>query len=383
MTASDLVCLSHLRWNHVFQRPNHLMSRAARDRRVFYVEEPEHGPSAGLRMSSVDGVTVVVPILPDGLESADETLILTGLVADLFRDRAIHDPWLWYYTPLALAWTGGLPRSVVVYDCMDELSAFRFAAPDLVARERELIDRADVMFTGGRSLFEAKRALHPNIHVFPSSVDTAHFGQARMAGPDPADQASVAHPRIGYFGVIDERIDLGLLAAAATARPDWQLVLVGPVAKVDPADLPQAPNIHWLGRKEYADLPAYLAGWDVAVMPFAINESTRFISPTKTPEYLAGGVPVVSTAIADVVDPYGDAGLVSIASDAGSFVDAIEHALRADPAPVIARADQLLAAQSWDKTWKAMSALIEAQVGVPTEGPAAEARSGPLAAIVR
>ncbi|MEA2611828.1 MAG: hypothetical protein QOG32_1554 [Chloroflexota bacterium] len=383
MTASDLVCLSHLRWGFVYQRPNHLMACASRDRRVFFVEEPEQGDGLDLRVRETDGVSVVVPILPAGRPAAADDAALSDLMTQLFASEGIEAPWLWYYTPMALPWTRDLPRAATVYDCMDELSAFRFAPPALLALEQELLETADVLFTGGRSLFEAKRDRHPNAYCFPSSVDAAHFGRARRPQPDPTDQAGIAHPRIGYFGVIDERIDLELLAAVAAARPEWQLVMLGPLAKIAEADLPTAPNIHWLGRKAYGELPAYLAGWDVAIMPFAISEATRFISPTKTPEYLAGGVPVVATPVADVVDPYGRTGLVSIAADPGGFVDAVEYALRADPTDVIARADALLGSQSWSRTWMAMSAIVEEQQKAPVARPRARsgARSDSLAGI--
>ena len=183
-----------------------------------------------------------------------------------------------------------------------------------------MLARADLVFTGGQSLYEAKRGQHPRVFAFPSSVDAAHFARARRATDDPADQAAIPHPRLGFFGVIDERMDLDLLAAIADARPDWHLVIIGPVVKVDPASYRERANIHYLGKKDYQELPGYLAGWDVALLPFAINESTRFISPTKTPEYLAAGKPVVSTPIRDVVRPYGMRGLVHIAATADDFV---------------------------------------------------------------
>jgi UDP-galactopyranose mutase len=241
---------------------------------------------------------------------------------------------------------------------MDELSAFRGAPQGLIDLESTLLRGADLVFTGGRSLYEAKRARSPRVHCFPSSVDRAHFAQARLPQPDPDDQAAIARPRLGYFGVIDERLDLELLGEVARRRPDWQLVLVGPIAKIDPSDVPSVPNVHQLGRKAYDDLPAYLAGWDVALMPFARNEATRFISPTKTPEYLAGGVPVVSTSIRDVVDPYGTEGLVRIADTADDTIAAIEATL-ADGRAAVARADTILARQSWDATWAAMARLLD------------------------
>jgi UDP-galactopyranose mutase len=247
---------------------------------------------------------------------------------------------------------------------MDELSAFRGAPAELVEREAELMQVADVVFTGGHSLFEAKRTRHTNIHPFPSSVDVGHFRTARKLLGDPADQAPIPHPRLGFFGVIDERMDLELVDGVAAARPDWQLVMLGPTAKIDPADLPRRPNIHYLGHKAYRELPRYLARWDVALLPFARNESTRFISPTKTPEYLAAGCPVVSTPIRDVVTPYGERGAVHIAGSPERFVEEVASALavdRADPAWHRAVAE-LLKDKSWDRTWEAMDGLLRSRL---------------------
>jgi UDP-galactopyranose mutase len=264
---------------------------------------------------------------------------------------------LWYYTPMALAWSRHLRAAAVVYDCMDELSAFAGASRDLRAREAELLARADLVMTGGASLYEAKRHGHGAVHLFPSSVDVPHFAGARLPQSDPADQADIPRPRLGYFGVVDERMDLELVAGVAAARPAWQLVMVGPTAKIDEASLPRAANIHYLGRKPYEALPAYLAGWDVALLPFAHNEATRYISPTKTPEYLAAGRPVVSTSIRDVVRPYGERGAVRIADGVEAFVAAAGECLAA---PHAGRdiADALLRGMSWDATWRSMRHLV-------------------------
>ncbi len=362
--APILLCLSHLRWSFVYQRPQHLMARFARDYPVFFFEEPiasdEPRPWLETRREE-GGVEVLVPRLPHGwagreAEQAQREL-LDSFLAERGRGRLI----LWYYTPMSLAFTEHLKADAVVYDCMDELSAFRGAPPELVTRERELLARADLVFTGGYSLYEAKRELHANAHPFPSSVDIAHFGAARDPQPDPTDQAPIGHPRLGFYGVIDERFDIELLAAIAERRPDWQFVMIGPVVKIDPASLPQRPNVHFLGGKVYDELPQYLAGWEVALMPFALNESTRFISPTKTPEYLAGGCPVVSTPITDVVRTYGDSGVVRIAGSADEFVDACEAALRdaADRDRLLRTADAVLADMSWDATWAQMKEKIE------------------------
>ena len=381
--AVDLVCLSHLPWNFVYQRPNHLMARAAKSRRVFFVEEPaRRGGDARVEAEARDGLTIVRPIVPDAASDSALASLVRAEIDRFLASEGVVRPWLWYYTPMALPWTEHIDATSVVYDCMDELSGFRFAPSAVRQLEQRLIDRADVVFTGGRSLFEAKRDRHPRTFLFPSSVDAAHFGKARSHTIEPPDQAAIARPRIGYFGVIDERIDLELIGAVARARPSWQLVMVGPLAKIDESELPRAANIHWLGLKQYEELPAYLAGWDVAIMPFALNESTRHISPTKTPEYLAGGRPVVSTPIHDVVHPYGEKGLVAIARDAGEFVASVEATLHADRGALLSRADRFLASQSWDATWRQMEQLVdELSVGRRERVPAVD-RMGHVAAAV-
>ncbi len=359
--ALDFVCLSHLRWDFVYQRPQHLLSRWAREHRVFFVEEPVSTEGAArLEISTrPSGVRVVVPHLPDSVGQAADA-VQARLIDELFADRDVREFVLWYYTPMALGFTRHLEPSVTVYDCMDELALFAMAPPALRDHEAELFQRADLVFTGGQSLYDAKRRQHPSVHLFPSSVDTAHFSRARERLAEPPDQAELARPRLGYLGVVDERMDLELLAGAAEARPSWQWVIVGPVVKIDPADLPRRENIHYLGLKTYQELPAYLAGWDVALLPFARNDSTRFISPTKTPEYLAAGKPVVSTSIRDVVHPYGQHGLVRIADTPADFVAAAEAAMREDTAERLRAVDGFLAEMSWDRTWTEMRALVDA-----------------------
>jgi UDP-galactopyranose mutase len=360
----DIVCLSHLRWDFVFQRPQHLLSRAARDGRVFYVEEPifEDGP-ARLQISGRDsGIQVVVPVLPHGSTADDQADAQRRLIATMVREQGLTDAVLWYYTPMALPLTNSLTAQAVVYDCMDELSAFAGAPQRLRDLEQELFSRADVVFTGGQSLYEAKRTRHANVHAFPSSVDVAHFATARTWTSEPPDQQAMGRPRIGFFGVIDERMDYDLLRDVAAARPAWQLVLIGPTAKIDPATLPRAANIHYLGPKSYAELPHYISCWDVAMLPFARNDATRFISPTKTPEYLAAGRPVVSTSIRDVVRPYGQQGLARIADTPDDFVAAVDAALEEDANERIRAADAFLTHTSWDGTWTRMCQAIDCAI---------------------
>lgn len=355
----DLICLSHLRWNFVYQRPQHLMTRAARERRVFYVEESvhdEHEPHLDVRQEG--GVTVIVPHLPSQLSGDAEEEATRELLHAYLKSEEVVRPVAWVYTPMRLPLLDGLETSALVYDCMDELANFHGAPPELRERERQLFGRADVVFTGGHRLWEAKRTQHRSVHPFPSSVDVAHFARARAGLPDPQDQRDVPRPRLGFFGVIDERFDIELLRELAARRPEWQFVLIGPVVKINPDMLPQGDNLHYLGLKTYAELPAYLAHWDVALLPFARNAATEFISPTKTPEYLAAGVPVVSTDIRDVVRPWGEAGAVRIAGDVDEFEVAVREALSADNTPRLRAADALLAGMSWGRTWAGMDALI-------------------------
>ena len=369
--SPDLICFSHLRWDFVYQRPQHLLKRCARERRVFFVEEPvfDNG-SMRLDVSERDpNLKVVVPHLPEGLRSEiAKTAVLHDMIQRLLVENNIHQYLSWYYTPMALDFTRNLKPLAVIYDCMDELSAFKGAPTCLALRERELFQMADLVFTGGQTLYEAKRDQHSSVYAFPSSIDREHFMQARAAVEDPADQRDIPHPRLGFFGVVDERFDVALLDEASRLRPDWHFVIIGPVVKIDPETLPKRENIHYLGGKSYEDLPAYISGWDVALLLFAQNESTRFISPTKTPEYLAAGKPVVSTPIRDVVYPYGQMGLVRIAKDAREFVAAADDLLQseANRKPWLANVDEFLAQMSWDETWARMSRLIDDTVATKT-----------------
>jgi UDP-galactopyranose mutase len=345
------------------------MTRFAKGRRVIFWEEPliqvdANAPRLESRSCPDSGVLVVTPVLPQSLSAGQREEALRGLLDALF-DGDESDLIRWYYTPMMLGFSRHLAAVCTVYDCMDELANFKFAPPELAGLERELMSVADVVFTGGYSLWEAKRERHPNIHPFPSSVDREHFAKARSRRHDPIDQADLPGPRLGFYGVVDERMDLELLAALAEARPAWSIVIVGPVVKIDPAVLPQRPNLHYLGAKTYDELPRYLGGWDVALMPFAINEATRFISPTKTPEYLAGGRPVVSTPIVDVVRHYGDLEAVKVASAPGEFIVACDEALALSQTKAgwLKTVDAALSAQSWDETFFRMNLEVGRAAG--------------------
>jgi UDP-galactopyranose mutase len=365
---SPLMCFSHLRWDFVFQRPQHLMQRFAQERQVFFFEEfiPTDHHLAYLEIHAFEGTTVkaIRPRIPHGWSEESREQSLRRLLDDLLLLHGGRRPILWFYTPLMFMFARHVDAVAVIYDCMDELANFKFAPPELKIAEQALMARADAVFTGGVSLYEAKKDRHDNIHAFPSSVDALHFHAARKILPQPPDQAAISQPRLGYYGVIDERLDLELIGTVAAARPELSFVMLGPVAKISPDDLPRARNIHYLGQKDYTELPAYLSGWDAALMPFALNEATRFISPTKTPEYLAAGRPVVSTRIVDVVRTYGSLPGVYLADDPDGFADACDAAIvqaRFDNTWVDA-VDHLLGQSSWDATFRNMSSIIERTV---------------------
>jgi UDP-galactopyranose mutase len=363
-----IVVFSHLRWNFVFQRPQQILSRLAAHRRVLYVEEPIDGRHAadGWELERpAANVVVARPRLtnlpartPDDVRATTVTLL-----RQLLRAEELISAVAWLYTPMAMPLLDALHPALVIYDCMDELSLFLGAPPELVRMEAALLERADLVFTGGASLYRAKRERHPHVHCFPSSVDVRHFAQAAPGArvlAEPADQAAIPRPRLGFFGVIDERLDIGLMDTLAASHPEWQIVMVGPIVKIDPATLPRRPNIHYLGQQSYEQLPAYLSGWDVCLLPFALNDATRFISPTKTLEYMAAERPIVSTPITDVVSMYGD--IVHVADTPDAFVRACERALSASPSDRKARASaarSALALTSWDRTTSRMEELIE------------------------
>jgi Glycosyl transferases group 1 len=363
-----LIVLSHLRWDFVMQRPHHVLNRAAADFDIWFMEEPViEGSIAMVReMSRGAGITVVQPVVPAGTSAADALAHQGEIAARLVAKAGSAPVCLWYYAPMARAFGQHLSADLVIYDKMTEPAAFAFAPPDLAGHDAALLREADVVFTGGASLQIAASLHRSDAHCFPSSIDAVHFGQARDAGlADPESQRMIAHPRLGYFGVIDERMDLALIAEVAALRPDWQFVMIGPTARIDPDSLPKVSNIHWLGARPYASLPHYMAHWDLAWMPFARNEATRHISPTKTPEFLAAGLPVISTPIADVISSYGRLGLVEIAIDAPDVVACAKQILENAADPVqhrrrLAAVDAQLAGDSWDATWAAMRGLIAA-----------------------
>lgn len=355
LQIKNLICFSHLRWDFVYQRPQHLLSRFSTKYPVYFIEEPIVGPFEKPILSidkKEDNLFIIKPHFPHATPHEEFIGLQKQLLDEFIADKT--DLLLWYYTPMALVFSKQVKAAMVVYDCMDELSNFKFAPPQLKQLENELFNLSDIVFTGGHSLFKAKKHLHDNIFPFPSSIDKKHFEKARTTNVEPEDQKNIPHPRFGFYGVIDERFDIELIRDIAEQQPNWHLVILGPVVKIDPASLPGLPNIHYLGSKSYDQLPDYLATWDISFIPFLLNEATQFISPTKTPEYLAAGVPVISTPIADVVKPYGEDGFVKIAANAQEFIAAGQELLLINKDAWIPIVDEYLAKQSWDLTFSAM-----------------------------
>jgi protoporphyrinogen oxidase/glycosyltransferase involved in cell wall biosynthesis len=358
---SAIIVFSHLRWDFVCQRPQHLLSRLAAHFPIVFIEEPVFDDSESFfkTWSPVPNVLVCQPHTPVNMPGFhdDQLPYLQKLLRQLVRDYDEHIAW--FYTPMALPLLQELHPQLVVYDCMDELAALRNAPRQLAQRESGLLKTADIVFADGQGLYRSRWDRHPNVHCFPGSVDAAHFVPALDRSNSHPAHRDIGGPRLGFHGVIDERFDAELIGKLADAHAQWQIVLAGPVVGIDPASLPQRPNIHYLGQQPYDALPHFLAGWDVCLLPFALNEATRFISPAMVLEYMAAELPIVSTPVADVADLYGD--IVTIAADATAFIAACEAALLAPPEQTernVRNMRKVVAATSWDATVEKMRALL-------------------------
>lgn len=359
--STDLLVFSHLRWDFIFQRPHHILSRYGKYRRVYYFEEPVFGMTEIPRIhikETNENVLVVVPHLPSTLVPEKLHAILSELIDELIYEEEIIDFTLWYYSPLALEFSRHLTPKTTIFDCMDELSSVYPNSDRFNALEKELLEKADLVFMGGFTLFESKKHLHKNMHPFPSSIDFHHFSKARQKLIEPDDQIHIPHPRIGFYGLIDQRINLELIHELAKIKPHYQFIVAGPIINIDKSKLPQRNNIHFLEKKDYHVLPLYLAGWDCAMMPYHLNESTQYASPTNTLEFLAAGRPIVSTSLKDVVHPYQKQKLVHIADTPHEFGDSIDFAMKEMKLPEwIDRVDHYLKDNNWDNTFSKMSQL--------------------------
>lgn len=375
----DLICIAHLRWDFVRQRPQHVLTRLGRrGYRIFYVEEPVTSttvqspkleiltrPERGLR-HDVCVIRLIQPASHDHWIGHGDPLtqvVYARLLNAFLAAENVKNPLLWLYTPMALDFTTAIDHEMLVYDVMDQLSAFAGAPPELLLQEKKALRMADLVFVGGASLYRDKLSLNPNTHLLPSGIEIEHFARAakRRAFPKPPELAAITGPILGYFGVIDERTDLVLIASMARSHPEWQIVLLGPVVKIDPSELPTAPNLHYPGMKTYDELPAYLAHFDVALIPFVLTEATRYLSPTKTLEYMAAHKSIVSTPINDVIELYGSVVLVGRNHD--EFIAQVGSVLAGahDLNSRRHKEDELLALYTWDSIADRMARLIDIQ----------------------
>lgn len=364
LSSQPIVVFSHLRWNSVTQRPQHVLKRLSTHHPIVFVEEPiDHEVKDKGTALSIEQVEENITVLQPRISWDDMTQELAPILEDYFVETGISDPILWFYSPMFIDIADTLSYSKIVYDCMDELSAFLGAPQSLLAKEEKLLQLCDVVFTGGKSLYESKRQRHSNVHCFPSSVDEKHFKKVFMSStPVPSDISTIKPPVVGFYGVVDERLDLSLIEQIAIKRPEVSFVIIGPVVKINPASLPVQKNIHYLGKKDYAELPSYLKAFDIAMMPFALNDATRFISPTKTLEFMAAKKPIISTAIYDVVRDYSH--VVSIVSTVEAFSQAITAYLEETKSQCSKREqhqEAVIAQTSWDRTAAAMQNLISVE----------------------
>lgn len=348
----DIVVFSHLRWNFVYQRPQHILSRLAKKYKILFVEEPFYSNNQTDNCFTIRQVSPNLSVFNTHAESIEST---TEILRQYLENQTIGTAW--FYSPAFVKALDAISFERVVFDCMDELTLFKHAPQVLIEQEKELIGRSDIVFTGGKSLYSAKRKHHHSVHCFPSSVDRKHFEKAMNGIEVPSEMAAFTGTVVGYYGVIDERIDYELLEKTAQLCPVVDFVLIGPFAKVNPESLPALPNIHFLGMRSYEQLPNYLKRFNVAMMPFAMNDATKFISPTKTLEYMAGGKSIISTPVYDVVRDY--ANHIEIINTASEFALAIGRSIRQLGEGDVLKYQEILDKTSWDNTVSRMTALME------------------------
>lgn len=345
MPMYDMIVFCHLRWDFVYQRPQHIISRLSSQYKILVVEEPVGKYE---NAAEIIEISTSLHILKPQIDHLEE---LGPYLKKILKDQKFLVGW--FYSAAFVSVLNTFDFETVVYDCMDELTLFKGASPELLAQENHLLSAADIVYTGGKSLYESKKEKHHHVFCFPSSVDVAHFSNAETDFVlKPADLMDIPSPIVGYYGVIDERIDLELLSETARRTPDASFVMIGPICKIEEKDLPRAENIHYLGMKSYDELPQYLHFFDIAMMPFALNDSTKFISPTKTLEYMAAMKPIISTKIKDVVRDYSDC--VSLIDNADDFCKAIEQPM-IDFQPTYR---EILENTSWDRTTDKMRTII-------------------------
>ena len=353
----DMIVFCHLRWEFVYQRPQHIISRMAQNLKILFVEEPI-GFSEDNEYDDIITITDNLHVLQPKVQSIEA---ISDIIFHYVKSKNV--PIGWFYSPSFVSLLSDFNFETIIYDCMDELTMFKGAPAELLVQEKFLISNASIIFTGGKSLYESKKLHHNNVFCFPSSVDQDHFAKALNGIAIPEDIASIPGPIAGYFGVIDERINLDLVNETAIANPTISFVMIGPLAKISEHDLPRQKNIHYLGMKSYEVLPAYIKAFDVAIMPFALNDATKFISPTKTLEYIAAGKPIISTAIKDVVRDYNHC--VAIVESETDFTTALHNILEKPKNLLLGKEYQeILQKTSWNATANQMKSIIKQSVAI-------------------
>lgn len=348
----DMIVFCHLRWHFVYQRPQHIISRISKTMKTLFIEEPlynNESKESGNLIIINDMLHVLQPNVKD-IES------IAAIIPEYVKNKDI--PVGWFYSAIFCPLSECIDFETIVYDCMEELSLLKGSAKNVINQEKYLISNADIIFTSGKSLYELKKQWHTNVHCFPSSVDEPHFAKALNGIKVADDVANLQSPIVGYYGVIDERIDFALLHETALKLPNVSFVMIGPLSKIEKNDLPQEDNIHYLGMKSYNELPHYLKAFDIAMIPFAVNDTTKYISPTKTLEYMSAGKPIISTKITDIVHDYGIC--LSMVESADEFYEAIKFALdKTDHFSMELEYHKILKKTSWDITAVKMKSIIK------------------------
>ena len=351
----DMIVFCHLRWSFVYQRPQHIITRMAKEYKILFVEEPVPFGEGEENTFEMEEINQNLHILkPKTKDIAGIRQVLKSILKSKSFEIG------WFYSASFSPLISNFSFERIVYDCMDELSLFKGAPAELIDQEKFLMSEADIVFTGGKSLYDSKSGKHANVHCFPSSVEREHFGKALSELEIPDDIKHMEKSIVGYFGVIDERINMQLLHKVSTLNPNISFVMIGPVAKIGEEDLPRESNIHYLGMKSYEKLPNYLKAFDIAMMPFALSDATKYISPTKTLEYMAAGKPIISTAIKDVERDYSHC--ILIIATAEEFSRKIKEILQRKEGTYTKEYEDILNKTSWDSTAKAMNDLIKTTV---------------------
>lgn len=376
-----IVCLSSTRWSFLWQRPQQIMSRLCARHDILYVDPPFPVAEEQVRgISNDESGTLIVKNLqtindalqifrpleisrfsyPDldsnELLKMNQELLQCQIQKALFQLGWQH-PLLWLYDPRNVNLVDQLNPCGVIYDCVDSFRSFSWSHPHVSIWEEALVDRADVVLATSRALYQERLRKNRYTFLVPNAADYKHFSPWQ-GYEKPADITAISRPRLGFIGAIYEWVDLELLQVIADKSPAWNLVLIGP--KQHGLQLPERSNIHWLGQRGYAELPAYVHSFDVALIPFLVNETTQHANPIKFWEYLAAGKPVVSTLLPEIPDV---PGVVWRSENHSMFCNHCAQALELVQHPlsrnkIITKARAIAYANSWENRCKRILRIL-------------------------